>query len=337
VSNLIRQIVRNIPPLRKLYYSHVGESVVANTDTVAHALRDGGFKFDQNPDPADPSQKSFGLQELGEQYLPTKRLHNYLLRYDHVFGPTRHDVKRMVEIGVQTDTSVRMWRDYFPNAEMVGIDIDPECKRFESDRIKIAIGDQTDTVFLSKFAREYFGKIDIIVDDGIHSPQAIKVSFEQLYPALSAHGVYAVEDVVNHHYVPALVASITAAINYWPANMHTKLWQILDDFGPDADWFARHTIGLEFYRHILFVKRGFNPRDNPFIMDKAVYYGSMNNALKQVADAKAKLRAEGKAVNAESLISVVGFQHRYYVYDFLSGVVRFEYDEKTGGYSPRAE
>ncbi len=337
MRSVIRQIVRKIPPLRKLYYSHVGETVLANTIAAADALKAQGFKFDGEPARTDTAGYSFGLQALGERYSPSKRLHNYLLRYDHVFGGTRHDVKRMVEIGVQTDTSVRMWRDYFPNAEIIGIDIDPECKRFESDRITIAIGDQTDPVFLSQFAREYFGKIDIIVDDGLHTPEAVKVSFEQLYPALSTHGIYSVEDLGIHQYIPALVAAITAAINYWPANMNHKLWQILDDLGPDADWFARNTIGVEFYRYILFVKRGVNPRDNPFIMPREDYYGSVNNALNQVAKAKAKLIAAGKVVNAENLIEIVGFQHRYYVYDYLAGTSKFKLDEKSGKYLPTGE
>src|SRR3954462_6194741 len=106
-------------------------------DAVARKLENDGLTFSAEPTSyngvAQPS--AFGLPELGERFRPTKRIHNYLLRYDHVFGSFRHRVRRMVEIGVQTDSSVRMWRDYFPNAEIIGIDIDPECQRFESDRI----------------------------------------------------------------------------------------------------------------------------------------------------------------------------------------------------------
>ena len=34
---------------------------------------------------------------------------------------------------------------------------------------------------------------------------------------------------------------------------------------------ARNTIGIEFYRYILFVKRGRNPGDNPHLQSKAAF------------------------------------------------------------------
>jgi len=270
----------------------------------------------------------FGLPELGEKHRPTKRMHNYLPRYDHVFGAIRHNVKRMVEIGVQTDASIAMWRDYFPNAEIIGIDIDPECKRFESDRVKIIIGDQTDRAFLETFARENFGTIDIIVDDGLHTEDAILTSFSSLYPALSTHGIYAIEDLIQHDYIPEFVADITAAINYWPEHAG-KFWPVLDDLGPDSTWFARHTTGVEFYRFILFVKRGLNPRDNPFILDKEKYIAGYNINLARVAAVEKEFLAQGKPVNEETLVEVVGFQDRHYVQDYLDGIKQYEFDKAT--------
>jgi hypothetical protein len=241
----------------------------------------------------------------------------------------------MVEIGVQTDASVQMWQEYFPNAEILGIDIDPDCKRFESDRIKIIIGDQTDREFLLSFARKNFGTIDIVVDDGLHTPNAIQTSFQVLYPALSAHGIYAVEDLLGHDYACGWVAEITAAINYWPPEVPSAYWQILDDLGPDAGWFARHTIGVEFYRFILFVKRGINPRDNPFILDKEVFFRSLNKNLAAVAEAERILVAKGRPIDVDSLTEIVGFQQRPYVHTYLSGIKQYVLDGQTGNYRPQ--
>jgi hypothetical protein len=300
------------------------------TNEAAAKFADGGFLFDATPTVYNGINRpsNFGLPELGEKFRPTKRMHNYLIRYDHVFGAARLKVKRMVEIGVQSNASVEMWRDYFPNAEIIGIDIDPECKRFERDRIKIVIGDQTDRAFLETFARENFGTIDIIVDDGLHTPNAILTSFSSLYPALSTHGIYAIEDLIEHDYVPRLVADITAAINYWPDHAG-KFWPVLDDLGPESTWFARHTTGVEFYRFILFVKRGLNPRDNPYILDKASYLAGYNSNIAKIADVEQRLIAQGKPVNEETLIDVVGFQDRHYVHDYLAGIRRYEFDEET--------
>ena len=41
----------------------------------------------------------------------------------------------IVEIGVQSGGSLRMWRHYFgPNCRIFGIDVDPNCKAFENDQ-----------------------------------------------------------------------------------------------------------------------------------------------------------------------------------------------------------
>ena len=309
----------------------LAKQALVETNEAAAKLADGGFVFDATPTVYNgiDQPSDFGLPELGEKFHPTKRMLNYLMRYDHVFGPVRHKVKRMVEIGVQSNASVAMWQEYFPNAEIIGIDIDPECKQFESGRVKIIIGDQTDRAFLEAFARENFGTIDIIVDDGLHTPNAILTSFSSLYPALSTHGIYAIEDLIDHSYVPQLVADITAAINYWPDHAG-KFWPILDDLGPNSTWFARHTTGVEFYRFILFVKRGLNPRDNPYIiLDKEKYLAGYNSNLARVAAVEQQLIAQGKPINEETLTAVVGFQDRHYVDDYLSGIKRYEFDEKT--------
>ena len=57
-------------------------------------------------------------------HLPTKQLHNYVPLFVRHFEPCRTTVRRVLEIGVEAGTSLRMWRDYFPNAEIWGFDID---------------------------------------------------------------------------------------------------------------------------------------------------------------------------------------------------------------------
>jgi hypothetical protein len=303
-------------------------------DLIANALARSGLHFADTPTEFNgvSTPSTFGLPEVGAKYEPSKRLHNYLPRYDHVLGDMRHRVKKMVEIGVETDRSVRMWQDYFPNAKIIGIDIEPECKKIESDRIEIVIGDQTDSDFLFRFAKEHFGQIDVLVDDGVHTYSAIIKSFAFLYPALSSHGIYAVEDLIGHQYVPSLVSELTAAINSWPEDYPGKFWPIFKDLGPDAGWLARHTIGLEFYRYILFVKRGLNPRDNPFIMPEERYYSEVNDALAEVAAGEEKLRRSGRLVDEESLTQLIGFQLRNYVQDYLQGIKRYERDPASGNY-----
>ncbi|WP_454021041.1 hypothetical protein [Azospirillum sp. Marseille-Q6669] len=214
------------------------------------------------------------LELLGEKYQPSKRNHNYLQHYWTHFRDIAHEVRNVCEIGVQTDRSVRMWEEFFPNATIHGVDIDPDCKRFEQGRIRIHIGDQSDRSFLEKLVAEAGAPFDIVIDDGSHIPRHQIDTFDFLFPRMSEHGVYALEDtggcvgdygnrVINH------LRSLTDAINHWPEGFRPQDWPFLSEFTDDAPWQARNVVGVAFYRWIAFVFRGQNPRDNPYLRSLA--------------------------------------------------------------------
>jgi len=119
----------------------------------------------------------------------------YFPIYEKHFARYRHKKIRILEIGVENGGSLLMWRNYFgAGAEIVGIDINPKCKEFESERIKIYIGDQSNVAFMDEFAtrEDYF---DIIIDDGGHHSYQQIYSWKFLYyNVLSPTGIYLVED-----------------------------------------------------------------------------------------------------------------------------------------------
>lgn len=106
----------------------------------------------------------------------------------------RHTVK-MLELGVQSGGSTRVWRRYFGSAiRYVGIDINPNCKEAESENIHIEIGSQEDPLFLANICLQY-GPFDFIVDDGGHTTRMIMTSLRVLWWCLNDGGVYAIEDL----------------------------------------------------------------------------------------------------------------------------------------------
>jgi len=212
------------------------------------------------------------LEELGDKYRCTKMLHTYLPVLHHHFEARRLAVKQVIEIGVQTERSVCMWADYFPNAIIYGVDIDEECKRFESDRVKILIGDQGDAAFL----RSLPGDVDIIIDDGSHIPKHVMLGVEVLFRhKLKRGGLYVVEDMLLHTKTvrgtmrkqnvggKALGAFFTAFIDrigYWPPKYNAP-WSQLNEFPEDTDWWAANVIGISFYRFLTVIMKGHNPQD----------------------------------------------------------------------------
>jgi hypothetical protein len=218
--------------------------------------------------PESTYQRGDEFHELALKYKPSKRFHAYIRHYSRHFAPIRSDVRLMIEIGVQTPNSLQMWEAYFPNATIVGIDIDPACKAFENGRKLVRIGDQNDKAFLDSIVDEFGGKIDIIIDDGEHSQPAILTSFCRLFPALAPHGIYAVEDLIDMPRLAEFFHQIERSINHWPVEAKTTDWQYLWRF-ENASWLDRNVTGLHFYRHVCFVERGHNPEDNPYLRPKA--------------------------------------------------------------------
>jgi len=106
---------------------------------------------------------------------------------------------KVLEIGVAQGGSVKMWKEYFgKKAEIVGVDINPKCSKFEEPGIKIYIGDQADTVFLGSII-EKEKAFDIIMDDGGHHSYQQIASFKYLFNYLKSGGVYLCEDIGTNY------------------------------------------------------------------------------------------------------------------------------------------
>ena len=124
-----------------------------------------------------------------------ERCHNYTPIYYSLFEPIRHEVKAVLEIGINSGASLRMWRDFFPNANIIGIDNDRGCQIGE-DRIVSFIADQYNVADLHQVipADAIF---DIIIDDGAHQLRAWRNSFEALRRNVRPGGYYIIEDCLH--------------------------------------------------------------------------------------------------------------------------------------------
>jgi hypothetical protein len=99
----------------------------------------------------------------------------------------------LLEIGVSRGRSLKVWKEYFPNAKIYGIER-KWLRAYDEDRIKVFRGNQGDTRFLGKVAKR-IGPMEIIIDDAAHIGRLQKISFECLFPHLNPGGIYAIEDI----------------------------------------------------------------------------------------------------------------------------------------------
>lgn len=120
---------------------------------------------------------------------------HYFEIYDRHFSRFRGTDACILEIGVSQGGSLEMWQAYFgPRVRIVGVDINPACKQFESEGVQIFIGDQEDRAFLKSLA-EQVPAIDILIDDGGHTMRQQINTFEELFPHVTENGVYLCEDL----------------------------------------------------------------------------------------------------------------------------------------------
>jgi hypothetical protein len=119
--------------------------------------------------------------------------HNYTPYYHLLFKAQRESIKRVLEIGVATGASLRMWEEYFPNAEIIGVDND-ERKLIDEGRISSYLCDQSSEYGL-KCLRDSIGECELMIDDGSHRPLDQIRTCNILAEKLAVGGVYVIEDI----------------------------------------------------------------------------------------------------------------------------------------------
>ena len=149
------------------------------------------------------------LKELYNYYGSDKAgAHDYHLLYGSLLSEPA-SVTALLEIGLGTNNprlisnmgkrgrpggSLRAFRDFLPTARIYGADIDRQIL-FEEDRITTFFVDQTDPASLTALASLIGDQFDLIIDDGLHSPNANLAILDFGLRKLKIGGWLVVEDI----------------------------------------------------------------------------------------------------------------------------------------------
>jgi hypothetical protein len=137
--------------------------------------------------------------------------------YEKIFTPYVGKEIIFIEIGVLNGGSLFMWREFFgPHARIIGVDLNPEAKRWSKEGFEIHIGSQSDPLFWKKVIEE-IGYIDVVLDDGGHTYEQQIITTECLLPHIKDGGMLVVEDT------------------------HTSY---MDGFGPKSRSFMKYAINM---------------------------------------------------------------------------------------------
>ena len=198
------------------------------------------------------------LIEIGKKYPSSKNISGFIQLYEKQFAHLKESKINILEIGVDNGDSLRIWREYFSQANICGIDIDK--KDFIIENVSILQGDQSDKLFLESIIKKY-KKFDIIIDDGSHQAKHIIASFNFLFSHLNDKGIYVIEDLQTS-YLPRYGGS---RLNLNKRNSSMNFIKSLTDSinyeQNDKPFFKKKTFdgkikSIYFYQNIAFVNKG---------------------------------------------------------------------------------
>ena len=134
------------------------------------------------------------LKKISKNFDTTKKEVGFIKIYEDYLKDFRFKKNKILEVGF-TKHSLGMFRKYFPNSHIVGLDIREEKVKLKN--VQTYVGSQTDPKVLDKIIRAY-KNFDIIIDDGSHIDSHIMTTFHTLFEKyLSPGGLYFVEDYLN--------------------------------------------------------------------------------------------------------------------------------------------
>ena len=173
-----------------------------NSETIASKIEDLKLNKDEINSIKD-------LEILLNKYGSDKAYkHKYHILYGKLLS-SREKISNILEIGLGSNNtdlvssmgregkpgaSLRAFRDFCTNAELIGADIDKRIL-FKEDRIKTFYVDQTSNSSLNDFKNKFTNKFDLIIDDGLHSPDANINTLRVATTLIKNGGSIVIEDI----------------------------------------------------------------------------------------------------------------------------------------------
>lgn len=142
------------------------------------------------------------LKHKKEDWPDKGSSHSYIEVYEEILAPYRHTAKNILEIGLMSGESLRMWEEYF-DGNVYGMD----CSETPIDGLadlrpiiaegthRIAIGDAANPIDV----KMYFDglKFDVVIEDANHQLQQQLDIYKALKSYLNENAIYIIEDIQN--------------------------------------------------------------------------------------------------------------------------------------------
>lgn len=145
------------------------------------------------------------LESLNNPNTDKNTTHSYLPLYETLLNTKKNTAINVLEIGIgdfseKNGGSIKLWRDYFTNATIYGLDILPidhvmdELLHDEKIILHMSIDAYDETFFATNFLNKNI-KCDFILDDGPHTLESMKQFIKLYSKIMTDDGILIIEDV----------------------------------------------------------------------------------------------------------------------------------------------
>ena len=139
--------------------------------------------------------------------------HSYLPLYQKLLINKKETAKNVLEVGILRGGSIKLWSDFFTNANVYGLDIMDindvweDIKNKEKIILHTSSNAYNDDFFITHFLNKNI-KCDFLLDDGPHTLESMK-DFIKLYSQIMTDdGILIIEDVQHWDWINLLTNEV---------------------------------------------------------------------------------------------------------------------------------
>ena len=141
-------------------------------------------------------------------------VHSYLDVYQALFQQKQNSATQVLEVGIgpfanSNGGSIRMWADFFPNAQVHACDIiginnvHPSIINHPRIHLHTSSNAYDRQFIMTKFSSKQI-TFDVLVDDGPHTLDSMKAFIALYLPLLKDDGILVIEDIQDISWAPEL-------------------------------------------------------------------------------------------------------------------------------------
>lgn len=150
------------------------------------------------------------LEEIVDNSRTDKNtVHSYLPLYQQLLINKKESAKNVLEIGIYKGGSIKLWNDFFTNANVYGLDIMNIENVWESIKnnpniiLHTSVNAYDNDFFITHFLNKNI-KCDFMLDDGPHSLESMKQFIKLYSQIMTDDGILIIEDVQSWDWIDIL-------------------------------------------------------------------------------------------------------------------------------------